>query len=227
VKTVQSLICILSLVILFTGCGKKDAITAAIETAQANSLTTPIKKPLRICTLESLSDGTYLVCDDGTIQKLSDNVIGVDGSSCTVTSTDDGASIDCEDGTHADISNGEVVITDQTPNSSGPGTGSDSGSGTGSDSGSGTGSGSGNDEGDQDQDDDDEDQDNDSKGLGVGLCIQKCENDKHCKKECIKNHMLSHRNTKNCKHRLIHFRKKEFKCSMIKHKHHSVLKCEI
>ncbi len=133
--------------LLLSSCGNKDPLTAAIDAAESKAVgDISHPRPLRVCTLESLADGTYLVCDDGTIQKLSSTIIGTDGTSCSVTTISNGAIITCDDGTSAEIHDGVVTITTPDPQS-GSGSGVDTGSGSGIDTGSGsgidTGSGSG------------------------------------------------------------------------------------
>ncbi len=52
--------------------------------------------PQQVCTLEN---GTYLVCNDGSVEKISENTIGENGSSCSIEQIEGGALISCSDGT--------------------------------------------------------------------------------------------------------------------------------
>ena len=190
--------------LLLSSCGNKDPLTAAIDAAESKAVgDISHPRPLRVCTLESLADGTYLVCDDGTIQKLSSTIIGTDGTSCSVTTISNGAIITCDDGTSAEIHDGVVTITTPDPQS-GSGSGVDTGSGSGIDTGSGDGSNQDDNDGNIDDDnggdqngDANHDDDNrcpfNDKIEKLGQCLRQYHHDKACIKKCIKAHQKFHK----------------------------------
>ncbi len=183
---------ILLIAMLSVSCGKDDLPVSGEGQSELISLVegSALPVPHKTCTIEHREDGTYLICDDGSVEKFSSNFYGEDGVICQIIDFPDYVMIECSDGTSTRVDKGETIEVETTP-----GSGEDSGSGEEE---------SGDDENDDDGDNDQDNEDSEEDGIQCPReitqvrreCIKKCHADfsankqkeerKDCKKSCHK-----------------------------------------
>jgi len=99
------------------GCGKdKAGIDSSMgEAVLGQEVLLPIAAtaPVRVCTIENKEDGAYLVCDDNSNEKLSNDLSLPDGTTCMVEAMPEGTKITCQDGTSAMIQDDQTIIIEE------------------------------------------------------------------------------------------------------------------